>query len=58
MILDEIVYAKRRPKSLIDGVEQAVVEILGITDLRHRSALRRIPELDRLVGAQNGGGGC
>src|ERR1700691_2825488 len=30
------------PKSLIEGVEQAVVEILGITGLRHRSAIPRI----------------
>jgi hypothetical protein len=34
------------PKSLIDGVEQVVIEILGITGLRHRSALHRISAFD------------
>ena len=34
------------PKSIIEGVEQAVVEMLGITGLRHRSALRRISAFD------------
>src|SRR4029077_7860067 len=30
------------PKSLVEGVEQAAVDILGITRLNHRSALHRI----------------
>ena len=34
------------PKSLSEGVEQVVVEILGITGLRHRSAIPRISEFN------------
>jgi hypothetical protein len=37
------------PKSLIDGVEQVVIEILGITGLRHRSALHRISAFDGTI---------
>jgi hypothetical protein len=37
------------PQSLIEGVEQAVVEILGITGLGHRSALRHISVFDGTI---------
>jgi hypothetical protein len=30
------------PESLIEGVDQAAVEALGITSLSHRSALHRL----------------
>jgi hypothetical protein len=37
------------PKSLVDGVEQVVIEILGMTGLGHRSALHRISAFDGTV---------
>jgi hypothetical protein len=39
MISSALPTAALGPKSIVEGVEQAVVEILGITGLRHRSAL-------------------
>lgn len=34
------------PRSLLDGVEPALVELLNITRLRHRSALQSLPSVD------------
>ena len=34
------------PSSIIAGVEQAVIEMLGIEGLRHRHALDRIAAID------------
>jgi hypothetical protein len=46
MISSSLPIATLGPKSIVEGVEQAVVEILGITGLRHRSALDRLSAID------------
>jgi hypothetical protein len=38
--------AAASPKSLFDGVEQAAAEVLGITSLKHRSALHGMSSFD------------
>jgi hypothetical protein len=49
MIGSLIPIAAPGPKSLIEGVEQAVIETLGITGLRHRSALRRLSSFNGVM---------